>query len=106
VPSRCLFQIKMHALFHMPSKALCSICVAANGVMHFWRSFGCAFFIMRVMKMASFFIDFENLSGRTLEGISLIQFEDTDEILIFHSKNLLKISLQLHKELEKIKAKK
>lgn len=56
--------------------------------------------------MAYFFIDYENLSGRALEGISLVKFRKSDELIFFHNKTLVKISFELHKELEQIKAKK
>lgn len=56
--------------------------------------------------MACFFIDYENQSGRALEGISLIGLNKSDELIFFYSENSSRITMELHKELEKIKAKK
>lgn len=55
--------------------------------------------------MAYFFIDYENLSGKALEGISLVKFKRTDELIFFHNRTVVRISFELHKELEAIKAK-
>lgn len=55
--------------------------------------------------MACFLIDYENENGRLIEGISLLELTEKDEIVIFYSKNAGKITMELHKELEIIKAK-
>ncbi|MDE6506362.1 MAG: hypothetical protein K2K71_03800 [Eubacterium sp.] len=56
--------------------------------------------------MACFLIDYENESGRLLEGISLLGLNKNDEIIFFYSKNASHITMELHKELERIKVKK
>ncbi|MCM1286583.1 MAG: PIN domain-containing protein [Acetobacter sp.] len=56
--------------------------------------------------MACFLIDYENECVGLLECASLVGLTAEDEIIIFYSKNAYKISMELHKELEKIKAKK
>ena len=56
--------------------------------------------------MACFFIDYENESGSALEGISLLGLTKKDELIFFYSKNAARITMELHKELEKIPAKK
>lgn len=56
--------------------------------------------------MACFFIDYENESGRMLEGISLLRLTEYDEVVIFYSKKAARITIELHKELERIPAKK
>ena len=56
--------------------------------------------------MLVFLIDYENESGRVLEGISLLGLTRKDEIVIFYSKSASRITMELHRELENIKAKK
>lgn len=56
--------------------------------------------------MACFLIDYENESGRQLEGISLIGLTKNDEIIIFYSQSVSRITMELHKELEQMPAKK
>ncbi len=56
--------------------------------------------------MACFLIDYENESGRMLEGISLIRLTKNDELIFFYSTHSAHISMKLHRELEKIKSKK
>ncbi|MDE5996471.1 MAG: hypothetical protein K2G56_06085 [Eubacterium sp.] len=56
--------------------------------------------------MACILIDYENESGRTLEGISLLNLSKNDEIVIFYSKSASYITMELHKEFESVKAKK
>ena len=56
--------------------------------------------------MACFLIDYENESGKVLEGISLIGLKRTDKIIIFYTAKAAKITMEFHKELEKIKVKK
>lgn len=56
--------------------------------------------------MACFLIDYENECGRLLEGISLLGLSKKDEIIFFYSKSAPHITFNLHKELEKIPAKK
>lgn len=56
--------------------------------------------------MACFLIDYENESGRLLEGISLIGLTEKDEVIIFYSRSVPRITMELHKELEKIPSKK
>lgn len=56
--------------------------------------------------MACFLIDFENESGRVLEGISLLNLSKNDEIIFFYSKSVPYITIELHKEFESIRAKK
>lgn len=55
--------------------------------------------------MACFLIDFENESGRVLEGISLLNLSKNDEIIFFYSKSVPYITIELHKEFESIRAK-
>ena len=56
--------------------------------------------------MACLLIDYENESGKVLSGISLIGLTRKDKIVIFYSKKAGKITMDFHKELEKVKAKK
>ena len=56
--------------------------------------------------MACLLIDYENESGKVLEGISLIGLTRKDKIIIFYSQKAAKITMEFHKELEKINAKK
>ncbi|MFR5876316.1 MAG: PIN domain-containing protein [Eubacterium sp.] len=56
--------------------------------------------------MACFLIDYENESGRLVEGISLIKLTRKDEVIIFYTKNATRITMELHRELENTKAKK
>lgn len=56
--------------------------------------------------MACFLIDFENECGKCLTGISSVNLSEEDEIVIFYSKNASTINLELHIELERVKAKK
>ncbi|MDE5985581.1 MAG: hypothetical protein K2H13_10050 [Eubacterium sp.] len=56
--------------------------------------------------MACFLIDYENESGRVLEGISLLNLTSNDEIIFFYSKKVTRITMELHRELERIPAKK
>lgn len=56
--------------------------------------------------MACFFIDYENQSGRLLEGISLLDLNVDDEIILFYTKSSKHITMQLHCELERLPAKK
>lgn len=56
--------------------------------------------------MACILIDYENLSGRKLEGISLLGLTKKDEIIIFYSENASRLTMELHKELERIPSKK
>lgn len=56
--------------------------------------------------MACLLIDYENESGRMLEGISFLELREDDEIIFFYSLNASRITMELHRELEKIKAKK
>ena len=56
--------------------------------------------------MACFLIDYENESGRLLEGISLLGLTESDEVIFFYSKSASHITMELHKEIERIKAKK
>ena len=56
--------------------------------------------------MACFFIDYENQSGRVLEGISLIGLDKSDELIFFYIEKSSRITMELHSELEKIPAKK
>lgn len=56
--------------------------------------------------MACFLIDYENESGRSLEGVSLLGLTRKDEIIFFYSRHTARITMELHKELEKIPAKK
>ena len=56
--------------------------------------------------MVCFFIDYENQSGRALEGISLMNLKKSDELIFFYSENSSRITMELHRELEKIYAKK
>ena len=56
--------------------------------------------------MACFLIDYENQSGRVLEGISLIGLDKSDELIFFYSEKSSRITMELHSELEKIPAKK
>lgn len=56
--------------------------------------------------MAVFLIDYENESGSVLEGISLLGLKRNDEIIFFYSKNASQLTMNLHKELESVKAKK
>lgn len=57
------------------------------------------------MNMACFFIDFENVNGMSLDGVSQLVGSD-DEILIFYSRKASSMSIALHKELENTTAKK
>ncbi|MFR5875803.1 MAG: PIN domain-containing protein [Eubacterium sp.] len=56
--------------------------------------------------MACFLIDYENECGRPIEGISLVKLTGKDEVIIFYSKNATRITMELHRELERTKAKK
>lgn len=56
--------------------------------------------------MACLLIDYENECGRLLEGISLIGLTRKDKIIIFYSKRSARITMEFHKELERLKAQK
>lgn len=56
--------------------------------------------------MACFLIDYENENGRLLEGISLLGLGKNDEIIFFYSKHAAHLTMELHRELERIPAKK
>ena len=56
--------------------------------------------------MACFLIDYENESGGMLDGISLLGLKKTDEIVFFYSENTSHLTMNLHKELESMQAKK
>lgn len=56
--------------------------------------------------MACFLVDYENESGKLLEGVSLVGLDENDEIIIFYSKNASRVPMALHKELERTPAKK
>ncbi len=56
--------------------------------------------------MACFFIDYENESGSTLEGISRLGLTKKDEVLFFYSRKASRVTMELHRELEKLQAKK
>ncbi len=56
--------------------------------------------------MACLLIDYENECGRLLEGISLIGLTRKDKIILFYSKNASRITMEFHRELEKVKSKK
>jgi len=56
--------------------------------------------------MACFLVDYENQLGTALEGISHIRFKKSDEIILFYSKKAESITMELHRELEQINAKK
>lgn len=56
--------------------------------------------------VACFLIDYENESERMLEGISIVSLTENDEIIIFYSKRVGRISMEMHQRLEKIPAKK
>ena len=56
--------------------------------------------------MACFLIDYENESGGMLDGISLLGLKRNDEIVFFYSENASHLTMDLHKELESIQAKK
>ncbi len=56
--------------------------------------------------MACFLIDYENEGGRVLEGISLLNLTENDEIIIFYSESSSRITMELLKELDRIPAKK
>lgn len=54
--------------------------------------------------MAYFLIDYENLSGRALEGISLVGLRKKDVVIFFYSKHAARITMELHQELKRIPA--
>ncbi|MDE6723147.1 MAG: hypothetical protein K2J55_03010 [Eubacterium sp.] len=56
--------------------------------------------------MACFLIDYENESGGMLDGISLLGLKRNDEIILFYSENASHLTMNLHKELESVQAKK
>ncbi|MDE6469702.1 MAG: hypothetical protein K2L19_01590, partial [Eubacterium sp.] len=64
------------------------------------------FLFQRIKFIACFLIDYENESGRALEGISLLGLTKNDELIFFYSKNAARITMELHRELERITAKK
>lgn len=56
--------------------------------------------------MACLMIDYENSSGRYLEGISLVGLNKNDEVIIFYSNNVQCLPIGLFKEFEIVPAKK
>ena len=56
--------------------------------------------------MACFLVDFENECGNLLNGISHIKFSKNDEIIIFYSKTAYHLTMEIHRELEIVKANK
>ncbi len=56
--------------------------------------------------MACILIDYENNGGKALDGISLLKLRESDELVFFYSKNARNMTMELHKELEKVSAKK
>lgn len=56
--------------------------------------------------MACFLVDFENGNGNMMSGISHLHLSKNDEIIIFYSKNASHLAMEIHQELERIKAKK
>ncbi|MDE6751321.1 MAG: hypothetical protein K2J59_00920, partial [Eubacterium sp.] len=83
------------------------ICLATDEARVLLHSFGCAFFnVGNHLNMAVFLIDYENESGNVLAGISLLGLKRNDEIIFFYSKNASQLTMDLHKELESVKAKK
>lgn len=55
--------------------------------------------------MSEYFVDFENVSSSGLSGISKLNLNETDVFYIFYSDNSKNITIDLHKEIEKVKAK-
>ena len=51
--------------------------------------------------MSLFFVDFENVNSQGLEGISKLNVDKSDKIIIFYSEKAKSITIDLHKELEK-----
>lgn len=56
--------------------------------------------------MACFLVDCERKSDSVLKGISHISLTENDEIVFFYSKKATRITMDLHKELENVQAKK
>ncbi len=56
--------------------------------------------------MACLLIDFENEGGKALDGISFLGFSEEDEIVLFYSRHADKMTVEVHKELEALSAKK
>ena len=56
--------------------------------------------------MACFLVDFENGGGNLMNGVSHLNLSRNDEIIIFYSKFASHLTMETHKELEIIKAKK
>ena len=55
--------------------------------------------------MPCFFIDYENV-GSKMEGLSLLNLTANDELVFFYSMGFSRMSMELHTELEGIRAKK
>lgn len=56
--------------------------------------------------MNCFLVDYENESGRLLQGVSLAGLTEEDELIIFYSKHAERVKIPLLKELDKTHAKK
>lgn len=56
--------------------------------------------------MSLYFVDFENVHSQGLGGVIKTELNETDKIIIFYSENAKTMTVDLHRELEKIKAKK
>ena len=56
--------------------------------------------------MGIYFVDFENVNSNGLVGISKIDLNENDKLVLFYSKNAKSLTIDVHKELEKIKAEK
>ena len=56
--------------------------------------------------MGIYFVDFENVNSNGLVGISKIDLNENDKLVLFYSENAKSLTIDVHKELEKIKAEK
>ena len=64
------------------------------------------FYFERIIEMACFLVDYENESGRLLQGISLAGLTKEDELIIFYSKHARRVKFHILKELDNTPAKK
>ena len=51
--------------------------------------------------MGIYFVDFENVNSNGLVGISKIDLNENDKLVLFYSENAKSVTIDVHKELEK-----
>lgn len=55
--------------------------------------------------MAEYFVDFENVGSAGISGLSKLNLNETDVFYVFYSENAKNMTVDLHVELTKVKAK-